>query len=332
MSKDTSDTNEFMERVGQNAGYKSTDKHVLAIGNQATLYAAKPKREAEEIIPGAPVQYALMGNKYLPIGATVGGLPPGIYQPEVTQSGVTLARQPLITDDLVRLPDTVTDTVLTEITSFWAMKDEFHKYGFSHKRGYMLYGPPGSGKTSTIALVIEEMVKRGGVVIVAGNCDTEVLAIGLKLFRQVEPERPAVVVYEDIDAIIRRYGESNLLALLDGEYSINNVTNLATTNYPELLDPRIVNRPSRFDRIVKVDLPSKEARLMYLKNRDPIISDEELNHWVSLTEGLSVAHLKELIIAVRCFKRGLDETIDRLRAMAKAPSSDDGRKPVGFGG
>jgi hypothetical protein len=112
---------------------------------------------------------------------------------------------------------------------------------------------------------MKDMVSKGGVIIL-GDCHPERVAEALSGLRWVEPERPIVVILEDIDTIIDRHGESEVLSLLDGENSIDKVVFLATTNYPENLDGRIVNRPSRFDRVVKIGEPSALSRELYLKN------------------------------------------------------------------
>lgn len=106
-----------------------------------------------------------------------------------------------------------------------------------------------------------------------------------------------------------------------------------TTNYPERLDPRFVDRPSRFDTIREICMPSKAARRAYFANKEPSLTDCELDEWVRLSEGLSVAHLKEMIIAVRCFGQPLGEVTERLSNMKVRPSSERGanRRETGFG-
>ena len=103
-----------------------------------------------------------------------------------------------------------------------------------------------------------------------------------------------------------------------------------TTNYPERLDKRFVDRPSRFDTIKWIGMPSAAARKVYLQAKEPSLTTEELNHWVSHTEGFSVAHLRELVILVKCFDRPLSTAIARLEAMRlRQPKSNDSPdKPI----
>jgi SpoVK/Ycf46/Vps4 family AAA+-type ATPase len=128
--------------------------------------------------------------------------------------------------------------------------------------------------------------------------------------------RNIILVYEDIDEIINYNGESTVLSLLDGEHNIDNVLNLATTNYPGLLGARIINRPSRFDRRIYVDMPSQPAREEYLRKAcKGNLSAHDLGLWVKDTEGMSIAHLRELVAAVYCLGQDYSGVVERLKKL-----------------
>lgn len=260
-------------------------------------------------------------------------LPAGLYRCDaVPMIGTVLLKQNIEVDNLLRLPDSHSLPLLEEFERFWTLEPEFRKRGFLHKRGILLYGPPGSGKTSTINLMIEHLVQeREGIVLFVDQ--PGIAASALQLIRRIEPSRPMIVVLEDLDALTDRHGENEFLALLDGEAQVDGVIFLATTNYPERLDRRFVDRPSRFDTIGFVDMPSAIARRAYLTHKEPSLTDEELREWVELSEDFSVAHLKELIIAVRCFGQTLEAAAERLSEMrTRKPSSSDNRNFAGFTG
>lgn len=283
--------------------------------------------EAKKFAKGHSTQYTRMGPGFSPVGPTIKSVPTGVYRIVVLANGAIIyAPKKIVTDNLLRLPDSKSDMVIEEIEKFWGLKSTYQKYGFVHKRGFLLWGPPGSGKTSTTAMIIKQMVDRGGTIFLMDTHPTH-MANALAEFRQVEPDRPCVVIMEDIDTIINSYSESEVLALLDGESSIDNVVFVATTNYPEELDGRIVNRPSRFDRIVLIDMPNEEARRLYLKKRG-LIGDDEIDKWVELTENFSIAHMKELIVGVKCLGQPLAEVSSRLRKMFSKVSKGGG---IGFG-
>lgn len=162
-------------------------------------------------------------------------LPPGLYTLARDHLGeIVFERRDVRVDALVRLPGGVADDVLREVEHFWTLAPAFAAYGFLHRRGYLLYGPHGCGKTSIVQQIVQDAAARNGVVFVCGA--SAVLTRGLATFRQLEPDRPVVCVFEDIDAIVGEHGEDELLALLDGETRIDHVLNVATTNYPERLD------------------------------------------------------------------------------------------------
>jgi SpoVK/Ycf46/Vps4 family AAA+-type ATPase len=132
---------------------------------------------------------------------------------------------------------------------------------------------------------------------------------------------------------VQNHGEAALLSLLDGETQVDRICYIATTNYPERLDKRFVDRPSRFDTIEYIGMPSPAARKVYISTKEPSIGGDELNDWVGRTEGFSVAHLRELIILVKCFNRTLEYAIGRLERMRFKPSSEQApdRVQTGFG-
>ena len=118
-----------------------------------------------------------------------------------------------------------------------------------------------------------------------------------------------------------------LLALLDGETQVDHVVHLATTNKPDLLEDRIVKRPGRFDLVIGLNHPIADARKAYLFNllKDNV-SQEELLIMVDETEGLGLAHLRELVVASYCLGLDRKETLARLRTNFKNKLSTKGKR------
>jgi hypothetical protein len=220
--------------------------------------------------------------------------------------------------------------MLAEIEKFWSLGPRFQSQGFLHRRGYLLHGAQGSGKSSVVYQVVRHIVGAGHVALF---CDSpHVFILALQQFRKVEPERPLVCVFEDIDSIIETYEEAPILQCLDGSQQIDKVINIATTNYPEKLDPRLVSRPRRFDRIVKIEGPPPRIREAYFQRKLPELSPAELSRWVRLTEGMSFASLVELVVSVTCLGNDLAETIRMLQDMEmRGPTSRQYRgQTIGF--
>ncbi len=282
---------------------------------------------------GSHTQWALGGNgKFMPVGSTVANLKPGVYQPFANPGEWGVELISVMSDGLYHLPDMSTEVVLSDVRRFWDSEPKYRKHNLLYKRGILMWGPPGSGKTVAVKLLMKELVDAGGIVIIGFN--VQLTQLVLKAVKRIEPDRNLIVVFEDIDEIIQFNGEANVLSLLDGEGSIDRVLNLATTNYPERLGARIINRPSRFDRRVHVGMPSDLAREVYLdKTTNGELAREDLTKWTRDTKEMSIAHLRELVAAVYCLEQPYDEVIKRLKDMAQAPTAESGfkDKKLGFG-
>jgi hypothetical protein len=276
-------------------------------------------------------QWALGGNgRFMPVGATEPNLPSGIYEPFAVPGMWGLEQTKVSSDGIYLLPDMATEIVLNEVKKFWESEDKYRAHKLLYKRGVLLYGAPGGGKTVAVKLLMNELVQRNGIVIIAQNINLTVMC--LKAIRRIEPKRNLIVVLEDVDEIINFNGESLVLSMLDGENNIDNVLHLATTNYPERLGARITNRPSRFDRKIEVGMPNADSRKVYLEAAtNKGISETDLTTWVTDTEGMSIAHLRELVAAVYCLDQPYPEVIERLKEMAKFVVGDDGFKKVKLG-
>lgn len=275
------------------------------------------------------------GTRFYPAGATIENLSPGIYDILFDNTkGIYFQKINVKTDGLIKFPETNSEKVIEEISKFWDREENFKKYKLNYKRGIFLYGPPGSGKSSTIQLVCEDVINRNGVVFKFGNpglfCD------GVRIFREIQPQTPIVVLMEDIDSIIESYNESEILNILDGVDQIEKVVYLATSNYPERLGQRILNRPSRFDKRFKMGHPKKNSRKIYLSHlidkQTQIEYKIDLNKWVEDTENMSVAHLKELFVAVCILGNSYEEAISTLRSMVEdhIKSNDDNDSKIGY--
>lgn len=257
---------------------------------------------------------------FRPTGKSTEKLPPAVYKIQQDAHGhLWLKTHAVELDEIVDLPESSSARALESIRKFWKRGDRYKQYGLLHKRGMLLWGPPGSGKTVTVNILMRDIVRAGGIVLLMENPDwtTSVLAD----LRLIETERPVIVVLEDIDEIIERFGEHSVLALLDGENQIQNVCHLATTNYPDRLGARIVNRPSRFDERIYVGMPGEAARRAYISRVGNTI---DVDLWVKDTEGLSIAHLRELSAAVLCLDVPYEEALKRLRGMMDRPREVDG--------
>ena len=116
---------------------------------------------------------------------------------------------------------------------------------------------------------------------------------------------------------------------------MHKVVFLATTNYPDKLVHRIINRPSRFDKRFRIGFPTAESRRVYFEH---IIGKEniddlniDLDKWVKDTDKFSIAHLKELFVAVVILDDQYEDVIETLSAMKEEVNDKDFQEHMGFG-
>ena len=270
------------------------------------------------------------GQRFIPSGDTAKNLTPGLYDIKISNSvGLYFEKLAFHTDSILLFPDSKSEEVLKEIQKFWdrekAFKERGDKPPIKYKRGILLHGPAGSGKTSTIALVMKDVIDRGGIVMVFN--DPDAFIEGVRVLRQIQPTTKVVVLMEDIDAILARHDESTVLNILDGVNSFEDVVFLATTNYLDKLGPRISNRPSRFDKKIRIGFPSVAARKLYfeylLTPEEIKVKKIDLDKWAEDTEGLSLAHLKELVVSVVILDNEYDDALETLQKMKELVLADD---------
>lgn len=269
------------------------------------------------------------GVGYTITGKTVKMLPPGMYDVVSIPQGLVWGIVDTRTDDLLRFPETPSDRVVAEIEDFWNRAELYERYGLPYKRGVLLYGPPGSGKTCTLRQVSEDVVKRGGYVLIYRKPD--LLLMAYRQLREVHPKAPLVILMEDFEGLLAEH-QSTILNILDGVEEFSGVVFLATTNYPEKLGAHIVNRPSRFDRRILIDHPRLESRRLYLESLTLPGDRADLDQLARDTEGMSLAHVKELFVGTQLLGMEYTETLRGLKDLAKKPTSLDTEFTELFGG
>lgn len=262
--------------------------------------------------------WSLKQDRFYATNVTHNALPPGVYESEEDENSNAYLREiEFPSDELISMAGTPISYVLGQIDNFQKKLPLFTRLKLVYKRGILFYGPAGCGKTSMIRLIANEVIKGGGIVVSISNLSNDQTAL-LKL-RQIEPERQVLAIFEDIEKLMGTDEHaSDLLSFLDGEKQIGNIISIATTNKPDILEDRLLKRPGRFDVIIGLNPPIAEARRQYLER---LFQDFEhgldMDKVVADTEGLGLAHLREVAVSVVCLDQPYEETIKRLKGNIK---------------
>jgi ATP-dependent 26S proteasome regulatory subunit len=250
--------------------------------------------------------------------------------------------------DSVFLDPSLAQLVRDDFETFWQSEPWFVEQGLPYRRGFLLYGPPGNGKTSVARIMAcHPLVSSFSIDFSAEGLPNEALS---DLFQAAEDKAPAVIILEDLDRVFWA-GETpakrtsitlpHLLNCLDGLGMQNGIVVVATANDPTTLDPAILKRPGRFDRVAAFRSPSFDLRAAYLRRlTQKALDDESIKAAARAGELLSFAQLREAYILAgrQSFRQGVTVSCPGIMAAIRtvhnearsAASHPDGRS-VGFG-
>ncbi|MCZ2815746.1 AAA family ATPase [Modestobacter sp. VKM Ac-2984] len=222
---------------------------------------------------------------------------------EVFGHGQTLLqfhrRPTLAADQLVLAADTLAE-VQRQVVEVARHKEQLLAAGQHLKRGVLLYGPPGVGKTHTVRYLTSTLV--GTTVLQLTGNALHLIAEACSVARALAP---AMLVIEDVDLIAEDRGMHpgqhpllfQLLNEMDGLAEDADVVFVLTTNRADLLEPALAARPGRVDQAVELRLPDAEARraLFDLYRGGLEVDTSGLDDVLARTEGVTASFLKELL-------------------------------------
>lgn len=220
------------------------------------------------------------------------------YEPGV--GGVTFHRRPVVPQTQIVLPDGVLERLRRHVIGIGSHRDELRAAGQHLKRGVLLHGPPGTGKTHTIRHLIG--ITGGTTVVLLSGQSLAYVSVAAETARSLSP---AIVVLEDCDLVAEdrglHFGPQPLLFevldTLDGLNDDCDVAFLLTTNRPGVLEPALAQRPGRIDLAVELPLPDGGARrrLFELYAQGLPLSPTGLAAAADRCEGTTASFAKELI-------------------------------------
>ncbi|WP_203998346.1 AAA family ATPase [Virgisporangium aurantiacum] len=208
-------------------------------------------------------------------------------------------RRPQIDAADVILPPGTLDLIHRQVLGVAEHRDRLLAAGHHLKRGVLLFGPPGTGKTHTVRHLMGRLP--GATVVVLTGLGLGAVREACALARQVTP---ALVVLEDVDLVAEERmpgGHQNPLLFqvlneMDGVAGDADVAFLLTTNRVDLIEPALAQRPGRVDVAVEVPRPDEDGRrlLLDLYGRNLKLTGAEVDELVTATAGATASLFSEL--------------------------------------
>ena len=216
-------------------------------------------------------------------------------------------------EDLI-LDQHMKDGLTGDVLSFFDSQEIYQTLAVPWKRGIILHGVPGNGKTVTIKALISSLAAKKPRAIPSlyvkslDSCNGAKWSIRV-IFEKARKLAPCMLIFEDLDSLVGSKLRSYFLNEVDGLESNEGILMVGSTNHLDKLDSAITKRPSRFDRKYHFRLPSLAEREMYARywrskllanpNKGaPLDFPEEVCALIAqYTEGFSFAYLKELFVS-----------------------------------
>ncbi len=191
----------------------------------------------------------------------------------------------------------------------WPMKYSllFKQSGAHPPKGILLYGAPGTGKTLLAKAVATEseanFISVKGPEFLSKWVGESEKAVR-ETFRKAKQAAPCIIFFDEIDSITPTRGTgsdshvterviSQMLSEIDGLEELHNITVIAATNRPDIIDPALL-RPGRIDRLIYITPPDRDSRYEIFKvhtAKTPLDSDVDLNALADDTDGFTGADI-----------------------------------------
>ena len=193
----------------------------------------------------------------------------------------------------IYLDSNIKSKLVNQLKKFYESNDLYDKYGVTWKRIHLFYGPPGSGKTSTVLALASLFNKNICKVTITPDLNSQ----DIELLFQSVPDNSFMLV-EDVDALFTERKTtlsidfSTLLNCMDGLSTKRGLVLFMTTNYIDKLDAAFI-RPGRVDLCLEFKLPGREELSLALKTLGSQYAPEHEEFLNKHCENMSIASLQK---------------------------------------
>lgn len=249
---------------------------------------------------------------------------PGVWTINKSLAGLVL-HPAVFTKENILEQYVATKNINEKIASFFNNVETYRKYNIFPKRGILLYGKPGQGKSASISSVCREQSTDGKTAVViwhTDKLDPNDVSQFIKSFDYEKHDvQKFILIAEDIGGVemdqTRMQSDSGLLSLLDNMEQTFKIPTaiVATTNFISNFLDNLTNRPGRFDDKILVEAPKAEARAKFLEFFSNGEADEASKVEVIKKEydKFSVAHVKEAFIRSKIYAISLIESLQQIK-------------------
>ena len=208
---------------------------------------------------------------------------------------------PKVSREQIILPAELLDRIERHTIAFSENAERLAAAGRHLKRGILLHGPPGTGKTYSAMYLASRMPGRTVFLLTGAGMGS--IETACNMARILEP---ATIILEDVDLIgtqrDRQMVDANallfeLLNQMDGLADDADVLFVLTTNRPDVLEPALAARPGRIDQAISVPPPDEDCRrrLFSLYSQGLTLKVERLDEFIHKMDGVSAAFIRELL-------------------------------------